>query len=303
MGAPGTSELVPNGGCVYIYVQNGTTFSYRQTIRPRDKQPNTRFGFKLDFDGNTLAITSRGGDLEKVTTFDQSSTQFDNASTEFKLIDNDSGLVSIYETINDTLLYAQDFAYNTDTQDFGNIMRVNDNHIYLGLPKQQVNLTNEIDRGLVAEYRKPQGMTNWTIARSPVDPVDTSKLKGVYLFDKTDNSLVTYLDYIDPLQGKISGIADQEIDFKVSYDPARYSVSTIDSVTAYPMDYTAEKWIGKIWWDIGSAKFINFHQGDVIESTQNFNKLFPGSVVDVYEWVETTLLPSEWDEQSSPKLD
>ena len=64
-------------------------------------------------------------------------------------------------------------------------------------------------------------MTNWTIARSPVDPVDTSKLKGVYLFDKTDNSLVTYLDYIDPLQGKISGIADQEIDFKVSYDPAR----------------------------------------------------------------------------------
>ena len=298
VGAPFNSELVPNGGCVYIYVQNGTTFSYRQTIRPRDKQPNTRFGFKLDFDGNTLAITSRGGDLEKVTTFDQSSTQFDNASTEFKLIDNDSGLVSIYETINDTLLYAQDFAYNTDTQDFGNIMRVNDNHIYLGLPKQQVNLTNEIDRGLVAEYRKPQGMTNWTIARSPVDPVDTSKLKGVYLFDKTDNSLVTYLDYIDPLQGKISGIADQEIDFKVSYDPARYSVSTIDSVTAYPMDYTAEKWIGKIWWDIGSAKFINFHQGDVIESTQNFNKLFPGSVVDVYEWVETTLLPSEWDEQS-----
>ena len=185
---------------VYIPVcKNGTNF-VRQT-RSRDKQlaANTRFGFKLDFDGNTLAITSRGGDLEKVTTFRPKQTQFDNASTEFKLIDNDSGLVSIYETINDTLLYAQDFAYNTDTQDFGNIMRVNDNHIYLGLPKQQVNLTNEIDRGLVAEYRKPKGMTNWTIARSPVDPVDTSKLKGVYLFDKTDNSLVTYLDYIDPL--------------------------------------------------------------------------------------------------------
>ena len=50
------SELVPNGGCVYIYVQNGTTFSSIDKQMPRDKQPNTRFGFKLDFDGNTLAI-------------------------------------------------------------------------------------------------------------------------------------------------------------------------------------------------------------------------------------------------------
>ena len=40
-------------------------------------------------------------------------------------------------------------------------------------------------------------MTNWTIARRFSRSVDTPKLKGVYLFDKTDNSLVTYLDYID----------------------------------------------------------------------------------------------------------
>ena len=82
------------------------------------------------------------------------------------------------------------------------------------------------------------------------------KLKGVYLFNKTDNSLVTYLDYIDPLQGKISGIADQEIDFKTSYDPASYSVSSEAGIVAQALDYTAEKWIGKVWWDIGSAQSI-----------------------------------------------
>ena len=38
------------------------TYSFSQTIRPVDKTPNTRFGFNLDFDGNTLAITSKGGD-------------------------------------------------------------------------------------------------------------------------------------------------------------------------------------------------------------------------------------------------
>ena len=37
----------------------------------------------------------------------------------FRVIDNDSGLVSVYETINDTLLYGQDFAYDEDTQEFG----------------------------------------------------------------------------------------------------------------------------------------------------------------------------------------
>ena len=56
VGAPLNSDLTPGGGCVYIFVQNGTTFSYRQTIRPRDTKPNTQFGHEIDFDGNTLAI-------------------------------------------------------------------------------------------------------------------------------------------------------------------------------------------------------------------------------------------------------
>ena len=298
VGAPFNSDIVPNGGAVYIYVQNGSTYSFSQTIRPVDDTPNTRFGAKLDFDGNTLAITSRGGDLATNTTFDQNSTKFDAGSTPFKVIDNDSGLVSVYETINDTLIYGQDFAYDQDTQEFGSIITVKGNHIYLGLPKQPVTINNKQDRGMIAEYRKPSGTTTWNVLRNPVLPVDTEKLKGVYLFDKQTNNLVQYLDYIDPLQGKIAGPAEQEISFKTSYDPAKYSVSTTSDITAQPLDYTSDKWIGKLWWDIDSAKFINFHQGDITESTQNFNKLFPGTEVDVYEWVESDLLPSEWDAQS-----
>ena len=106
----------------------------------------------------------------------------------------------------------------------------------------------------------------------------------------TDNSLISYLDYIDPLQGKIAGPAEQELSFKVSYDPAKYSVSTATGISANTLDYTAEQWIGKLWWDIGSARFINHHQGDITESTQNFNKLFTGTTVDVYEWEETITL-------------
>jgi hypothetical protein len=299
VGAPDNSTREIRGGAVYIYIQ-GTDgrFALNQTLRPIDRTSNTRFGSKLDFDGNTLAIASRGGDLERVTTLDQDTTIFDNGNTPFKVIDNDSGLVSIYETVNDTLLYGQDFSYDKDTQDFGSIMLVKNNHVYLGLPKQQILSNNTIDRGLVAEYRKPVNTTSWTIGRQPVVPMDVTKLKGVNLFDKNTNGLVTYLDYIDPLQGKIAGAAEQEITFKVSYDPAKYSVATATGVTLDTLDYTAEQWVGKIWWDIGSARFINHHQGDILESTANFNTLFPGTTADVYEWVETNLLPSEWDTQT-----
>ena len=298
VGAPTNSDKIIAGGCVYIYIQNGSQYQYKQTLRPIDNTPNTRFGAKLDFDGSTLAISSKGGDLKTATTFDSSSTVFDASNTQFAVVDNESGLVSIYETVNDTLLYGQDFAYDKDTQDFGSVMLVSNNHVYLGLPKQIVTTNNTLDKGVVAEYRKPAGQTTWTRHRVPVIPADTSKFKGVYLFDKTDNSLISYLDYVDPLQGKIAGPAEQEISFKVSYDPAKYSVSTATGVSANTLDYTAEQWIGKLWWDIGSARFINHHQGDITESTQNFNKLFTGTTVDVYEWVETTLLPSEWDAQT-----
>ena len=298
VGAPNNSQETVRGGCVYIYIQQGTKFVKTQTLRPIDKTSNTRFGQKIDFDGNTLAITSKGGDLERVTTFDNNTTVFDNNNTEYKLIDNDSGLISLYETLNDSLLYSQDFTYDKDTQDFGSNMLVKKNHVYVGLPKQPVSINNDIDKGLVAEYRKPLTSKSWTIARSPVLPADTEKFKGVYLYNKTDNSLVTYLDYIDPLQGKIAGPAEQEISFKTSYDPAKYNVSTTSGIIADSLDYTTDKWIGKVWWDIDSGRFINHHQGDILESTANFNKLFPNTSVDVYEWVETTLKPSEWDAQS-----
>ena len=87
--------------------------------------------------------------------------------------------------------------------------------------------------------------------------MDVSKFKNIYLYDKTNNGLVQYLDYIDPLQGKIAGNAEQEISFKTSYDPAKYSVSTASGATQDNLDYNATDWVGKIWWDIGSARFIN----------------------------------------------
>ena len=298
IGASMNGDVASGNGAVYIYIQNGDRFVYNQTIYPTAKTPNVRFGSKIDFDGNTLAIASKGGDITTSTTFDVDATSFDNNNTKFAKVDDNSGLVSVYETVNDTLIYGQDFAYDRDTDDFGNIIKVADNHVYIGLPKQTVTINNTVDRGVVAEFRKPKGSTSWAYARQPIDSADTSKFKGVFLYNTKNNQLVSYIDYIDPIQGKIAGPAEQEVDFKTNYDPARYSFSTNTDITANELDYTSNDWVGKIWWDINSAKFIDHHQGDIIQSTANFNKLYEGTTVDVYEWVETKLLPSEWDTQT-----
>ena len=93
VGAPLNNDKTIRGGCVYIYIQSGTQFVYKQTIRPLDTTANTRFGAKLDFDGNTLAVNSAGGDIVTNTSFDQNSTTYDSNTTAFAVADNDSGLV------------------------------------------------------------------------------------------------------------------------------------------------------------------------------------------------------------------
>lgn len=293
IGAPLNSGSVTNGGAVYVYLQKDGSFVWSQTLRPVDQTINTQFGNAVDFDGFTLAITSRGGDMEKLTSFDSASTIFDNGSTGFRTFDVDSGKVSVYETINNSILYAQDFSYSVDTQKFGDHIKVNGNHVYVGLPKQGVPQSVEV--GQIVEYRKPLNTMTWSKLRTPVSSADVSKFKGVYLYNTKDNSLVTYLDYIDPIQGKIAGPAEQEISFKTSYDPAKYSNSTDTTITADTLDFTSTEWVGKIWWDIDSAKFINHYQGSIIESSNTFNTIFTGTDVAVYEWIESPLLPSEWD--------
>ena len=193
-------------------------------------------------------------------------TSFDNNSTIFQTIDQGSGVVSLYETVNNTLLYSQNFAYDLDTQDFGNRMAVNNNHVYIGLPKQQVPNSSILDKGLVAEFRKPLNTTSWTITRKPIMPVDTSKFKGVYLYNKKTNGLLTYLDYIDPIQGKIAGPAEQEISFKTSYDPAKYSNSTNATITAlsnfknpYDTNSTTPMTLGGAYWYDNHVGFIRIH--------------------------------------------
>jgi hypothetical protein len=50
-----------------------------------------------------------------------------------------------------------------------------------------------------------------------------------------------------------------------------------------------------LWWDLTRAKFLENSIGEVVYRSTTWNKLYASASIDLYEWVETKYLPSEWD--------
>ena len=296
VGAPQNSEEQIDTGTVYVYKQTNGTFELIQTIRSIDKEINTQFGTALSYDDGVLSVTSRGGDIENATSFDTGTTVFDNKLTTFATIDSDSGTVSLFELVNDTLVYAQDFSLNRDVLYYGDNVKVKSNHVYVSLPEYNNPDDSSTAKGLIIDYKKTKGAIAWQTLRNPIDQVNLSKFNGAFLYNTKTQKLVTYLDYIDPIQGKIAGPAEQELSFKTSYDPATYSNVTDSVATLDTLNYTNKKFVGKLWWDIDEARWINPYQGDIITSVNKFNSLFAGTSINVYEWVESTRTPEQWDQ-------
>ena len=52
--------------------------------------------------------------------------------------------------------------------------------------------------------------------------------------------------------------------------------------------------VGELWWDLGSVKYVWYEQGELDFRKNNWGTVFPGSTIDVYEWVGSRYLPSQW---------
>jgi len=294
IGAPYDDDIQLDQGLVYIYKQVNGTFALQQTLNSPNNERAEMFGWSLQFDGGNLAITARNADSYTSTILDANTTTLDKGFTGFKTVNENSGVVYLYENYNNTMLFGQTLQVaDIGVNYFGRNIHTKNNHVYVGLP----NLTELTLKGQLLDFRKPENTDIWSIHSASKTAVDIDKIKKLFLYDTATKELVTYLDYIDPLQGKVSGEAEQNIRFKTYYDPATYT-NTDASVSTVVVDATngwGVEHVGEVWWNLTNAKFINPYQGSVIYSTQNWNKLFQGNSIDVYEWVESSIIPSKWD--------
>ena len=292
-------------GRVLVYKENSQgQFADPQILVSPNNEQSEQFGYNIDFSQSELVITSKNGDIVSPTTFDGTSlgntdpaTSFDSGFTTFNNIKLNSGVVFVFENLNNEFVFAERLNYAGETEIFGEVLLINDNHTYVGMPR----ITKETYEGEILDYRKPFNKSGWNILREPIDYVDISKIEGAFLYNKETNTKLTNLDFVDIIQGKLPGPAEEEIDYKVPWDPARYNVTPLAGMFD-ETDPWGPRHVGEVWYDISLSKFINAYQGDIIYQTNNFNKLMPGYDVAVYEWVESDFLPSKWDELSGTEL-
>ena len=139
-----------------------------------------------------------------------------------------------------------------------------------------------------------------TVIRHQEKLIDSKFLTDVFTYDDESAEKEFDIDIHDPFKGVIPGFIDKEIDFKSDIDPCIY-------------DPVKQEWgskqVGRRWLDTSQMRYEWYEQGAGTYSTSGFNNqeralnwgnLFPGSVVNIYEWVESTNPPELYDGEGVP---
>lgn len=319
-------------GKVQVYKFNGTTYSSHQTISNPVDIPGMKFGYEIDVnnDGTELVIGALGTNRNVRLTFNKYNTllpmsvqplgskyvndsdsdlsdvetTFDGGSTKFFDQINYSGTAYIYNRKNNLFKIADEllpssinYVDGTGTN-FGHSIALNDNTIYVGAPAFSNKPWKDNVQSMVYKFDKlDKDQKSWNQFRIQDDLVDVDTIRKITVVNSLTEQVIDYLDVVDPLKGRISGIADQDITYKSTIDPAVYSIGNTTTINDLTANWTDEH-VGELWWDLSSVKYIWYEQGELNYRKNNWGKLFPGATIDIYEWVGSELLPSEWAEQA-----
>lgn len=135
-----------------------------------------------------------------------------------------------------------------------------------------------------------KNITN-TVIRNEQARVDISYIKNSMLINSVTEDKIADIMLNHPLQGYINNKADIEISYKSNKDPAKYNNETNDD---NEIAWTNEK-IGTVWWDTSRTRFIDYDMISDNYRNTYWGKIFPGTEIDIYEWVKSPVLPSAWE--------
>ena len=259
--------------------------------------------------GETLLVASEGAATLKSTSFDTKKTTLDKDTTRFIDTLLNSGAVYVYDYLQipgDSLASPSEYLYNQVLQDanivfgdnFGSGIDIVNNVIMAGADTSDYYTTNS---GLIHVFQNKNGVKGWAKLRTRNSLVDIDYINQAFIYSKKSQEIVSQLDYFDPAKGKILGLADQDIDYKTIYDPAIYNRGSKTSITVDPNSNWNELQVGNTWWNLDTCRYINYEQGDLNYRVAHWGELFPGSTIEVLEWVESLVLPSAYSQNGIAK--
>ena len=285
-----------------------TPYTKTQTINCPHTDGTTQFGYAIKFNEyGSFVVSAPAGNRFIATTFDQTDdenfdndTIFDNNTTQWIDESLNAGAVYMFDYLsnyNETLANSGKFIYAQSVNDtvtdygyqpyYGQALDFNKWKVIVGTPQFDVGSTH----GRVVIYENTVEEQDWIVYRSSAPVVDVNKIQNIQLFSALTNETLENLDYIDPLQGKILGVARENIDVISNIDPASYN--SPDSTTKGSTVWGYEQ-LGQIWFNTSNVRFVNYHQDDVVYNSQYWGTVFPGSDVAVYSWIASDVTPIEY---------
>jgi len=280
------------------------TFVFTQTILSPYPADFAGFGTSVSIDDSAvnLVVGAPRGTLYLITVFDLNNTDFDESATDFFDQVIQSGAVYTYDLLNSTngsvtnpdkFVFGQQIDNpNVASYDqYGVAVNYTDGVLFTGAPGNELG-----DSTLVANYGRvfvsvnPDRVPAWTVLRAQQPVVDVRLLNSVYSYDQVTSAVTQYYDFFNPLQGKILGAARQNIDYIGAIDPASYNIGPTNiRGTTWGSDH-----VGEVWWDTSTVRFIDPNQDDLVYASRRWGQIFPGSTVDVYQWIVSTVPPATY---------
>jgi len=286
-------------------------YAYTQTIVSPNPVPSAAFGSAvfIDSEADNLVVGAPGGNLYEPVTFDEGSTYFDDNSTTFSSTVTQSGAVYTFDYLpssTDSVTNPGKFVFGQQVYDssvaaldqWGTAVNYTSGRLLIGSPGSDLgdSTLSNLNYGRVGVFNNIDRKRAWTVIHQQQPVVDVYLLNSVYMYDKLQSSQTQFFDFIDPLQGKILGAARQNINYISVVDPAKYNVGSTNNNG----NFWAEDHVGEIWWDIDRARFIDPNQDDIVYASRRWAQLFPGSSVDIYQWVESSVPPVSYTGPGTP---
>ena len=300
-----------------VFEQLGfNTFVFTQQLISPLPVFNGQFGASLSIDTSAvnLIVGSPNGTIYEPTTFDAGQTYFDEHSTTFYNPVVNGGVAYTYDyfpSSTKNISNPGQFAfgqqiYNNNTQSgdrFGISVNFVTGKLIIGATGGTPTNTSSV--GYATIFKNLTDTPAWTPIRIQQPVVDVYALDSVFSYNGAQavgvNTTVnggtqTYFDFFDPLQGKILGVARSNIDYIGAVDPAQYNQGLVHN--------NGQTWgsehIGQIWWDTNTVRFIDPNQDDIVYASRRWGQTFPGSNIDIYQWIESTNPPASYTGPGTP---
>jgi len=284
-------------------------YPYTQTITSPNPSQYARFGSTVcvDTTASTLVVGAPRGNMYQPVTFDDGTTYFDDRSTIFSTTVTQSGVAYTFDYLpssSDTISNPGKFVfgqqlYNTNTYEldqYGTAISYVTGRLLIGSPGSELESDSTANYGRVLVFENPTRTPAWTVKHIQTPVVDVSLLNSVYMYNKLESDITSYLDFFNPLQGKILGVARENIDYIGAVDPANYNNGPVRNV--------GNSWgtmqVGQIWWDTNLVRFIDPNQDNIVYASRRWGQVFPGSRVDIYQWIESDVLPANYTGPGTP---